>query len=38
LVDGEGKRYAKRDRALTLAELRQSGETAKTVRRLAGFS
>src|SRR5262249_26771946 len=37
LVDREGKRYAKRDRALTLAALREAGESPAEVRRMAGF-
>jgi glutamyl-Q tRNA(Asp) synthetase len=37
LLDREGKRFAKRDRALTLQDLRQSGQEPAAVRRLAGF-
>jgi glutamyl-Q tRNA(Asp) synthetase len=37
LTDAEGKRFAKRDRAMTLAEMRASGMTADQVRVLAGF-
>jgi glutamyl-Q tRNA(Asp) synthetase len=37
LTDAEGKRFAKRDRATTLAEMRASGMTAEQVRALAGY-
>ncbi len=37
LTDADGKRFAKRDRALTLASLRDAGETPETVRAMAGF-
>ena len=37
LVDAEGRRYAKRDRALSLCALRQAGRTPREVRALAGF-
>jgi glutamyl-Q tRNA(Asp) synthetase len=37
LVDREGRRYAKRDRAMTLAELGEAGHTPEAVRRMAGF-
>lgn len=37
LSDAAGRRYAKRDRAATLAELRATGETAEAVRRRLGF-
>jgi len=37
LTDGEGRRYAKRDRALTLRALRQTGRSAAEVRAMAGF-
>ena len=37
LVDAEGRRYAKRDRALTLRSLRAAGRTPQEVRALAGF-
>ncbi|MCF8479409.1 MAG: tRNA glutamyl-Q(34) synthetase GluQRS [Rhodospirillum sp.] len=36
LVDESGKRLAKRDRAMTLAALRESGETPQGVRRRIG--
>jgi glutamyl-Q tRNA(Asp) synthetase len=36
LTDAEGRRYAKRDRALTLRALRQAGRTPAEVRALAG--
>jgi len=35
LVDEQGRRYAKRDRALTLRALREAGKTAAEVRRMA---
>ncbi|HUE18643.1 MAG TPA: tRNA glutamyl-Q(34) synthetase GluQRS [Stellaceae bacterium] len=38
LVDADGKRYAKRDRALTLRALRQSGKPPTEIRALAGFA
>ncbi|MBX3480232.1 MAG: tRNA glutamyl-Q(34) synthetase GluQRS [Caulobacter sp.] len=38
LVGPDGKRYAKRDRAQTLREIRQSGVTASDLRRELGFS
>jgi glutamyl-Q tRNA(Asp) synthetase len=37
LLDREGKRFAKRDRAETLQELRQAGHEPAAVRRMAGF-
>ncbi|CDL00453.1 putative Glutamyl-tRNA synthetase [Magnetospirillum gryphiswaldense MSR-1 v2] len=37
LTDAEGRRYAKRDKALTIASLRQSGHTPIQVQALAGF-
>jgi glutamyl-Q tRNA(Asp) synthetase len=37
LTDETGRRYAKRDRALTLAALRESGRTPEEVRVMAGF-
>jgi glutamyl-Q tRNA(Asp) synthetase len=37
LTDPTGRRYAKRDRALTLEALRQEGKSAAEVRALAGF-
>ncbi|HEY5210759.1 MAG TPA: tRNA glutamyl-Q(34) synthetase GluQRS [Stellaceae bacterium] len=37
LTDASGKRFAKRDRALTLAEMRDAGTTPEQVRAMAGF-
>lgn len=37
LTDGQGRRYAKRDKALTLATLRDAGRTPPEVRAMAGF-
>ena len=37
LTDAAGRRYAKRDRALTLRALREAGRSAKEVRAMAGF-
>lgn len=37
LTDAEGRRFAKRDRAETLRELRSSGATAADLRRELGF-
>jgi glutamyl-Q tRNA(Asp) synthetase len=37
LLDAAGRRYAKRDRALTLAALRAEGRTPQEVRALAGY-
>ena len=36
-LDPAGRRYAKRDRALTLQALREAGKSADEVRALAGF-
>ena len=38
LTDASGRRYAKRDRALTLRALRESGRSPAEVRALAGFA
>jgi len=38
LTDANGKRYAKRDKSLTLRALRQAGMSPDEVRRLAGFT
>lgn len=38
LMDDEGKRFAKRDRASTLHDLRQGGENPETIRRRLGFA
>jgi glutamyl-Q tRNA(Asp) synthetase len=38
LTDASGRRYAKRDRALTLAALRAAGHTPQEVRAMAGFA
>lgn len=38
LTDADGKRFAKRDRSLTLQALRAAGHSAAEVRRLAGFA
>lgn len=38
LLGPDGRRYAKRDRSVTLASLRESGRTAAEVRALAGFA
>ena len=38
LTDASGRRYAKRDRALTLRALREAGRTPAEVRALAGFA
>jgi glutamyl-Q tRNA(Asp) synthetase len=38
LRDAAGRRYAKRDRARTIRDLRESGMTASDVRRMAGYS
>jgi glutamyl-Q tRNA(Asp) synthetase len=38
LTDPSGRRYAKRDRALTLEALRGEGKSAAEVRALAGFA
>ncbi len=37
LTDTAGKRFAKRDRAMTLQEMRAAGTTPEQVRALAGF-
>ena len=37
LLGPDGKRYAKRDRSVTLAELRANGMTAETLKRDLGF-
>ncbi len=37
LTDSEGRRFAKRDRALTLRAMREAGSSAAEVRRRAGF-
>lgn len=37
LTDETGKRFAKRDRSLTLASLREDGKTADEVRAMVGF-
>ncbi|MBI3444767.1 MAG: tRNA glutamyl-Q(34) synthetase GluQRS [Magnetospirillum sp.] len=37
LTDAQGRRYAKRDRSLTLRSLREAGKTPEEVRILAGF-
>jgi glutamyl-Q tRNA(Asp) synthetase len=38
LTDATGRRYAKRDRALTIAALREAGHSPAEVRALAGFA
>jgi glutamyl-Q tRNA(Asp) synthetase len=38
LTDAQGRRFAKRDQALTLRSLRASGATAAEVRRRVGFA
>jgi glutamyl-Q tRNA(Asp) synthetase len=37
LLDAQGRRFAKRDRAPTLAALRAAGRSAAEIRALAGF-
>jgi glutamyl-Q tRNA(Asp) synthetase len=37
LTDESGRRYAKRDRAVTIASLRAAGHTPQRVREMAGF-
>lgn len=37
LVDETGRRFAKRDKALTLRSLRQAGRSAEEVRKMAGW-
>lgn len=38
LTDEDGKRYAKRDKALTLQALREAGKSPADVRAMAGFT
>lgn len=38
MTDANGRRFAKRDRALTIRALREAGKTPAEVRALAGFS
>jgi glutamyl-Q tRNA(Asp) synthetase len=38
LTDAAGRRYAKRDRSLTIAALREAGHGAAEVRRMAGYA
>jgi len=38
LTDESGKRFAKRDKSLTLQALREAGKTPDQVRAMAGFS
>ena len=38
LTDDHGKRFAKRDKSLTLRALREAGKTPDEVRALAGFT
>lgn len=38
LTDAQGRRYAKRDRSLTLRALREAGRTREEVRGMAGFT
>jgi glutamyl-Q tRNA(Asp) synthetase len=38
LQDETGKRFAKRDNAVTLAEIRETGTTADEIRRHLGFA
>ncbi len=38
LLDGEGKRLAKRDRSTTIRDLRAAGRTPEEVRKMAGAS
>lgn len=38
LTGPDGRRYAKRDRSVTLAELRAGGTTAEALRNELGFS
>jgi len=35
--DATGRRYAKRDKALTLRALRQAGKTPQDVRSMVGY-
>jgi glutamyl-Q tRNA(Asp) synthetase len=37
LTDAHGRRFAKRDRALTLRAMREAGSSPAGVRRQAGF-
>ena len=37
LTDASGRRYAKRDRALTIRALREAGHSPQAVRKMAGF-
>lgn len=37
LTDGDGRRFAKRDRSLTLQAMREAGKSAADVRAAAGF-
>jgi glutamyl-Q tRNA(Asp) synthetase len=37
LTDAQGRRFAKRDRALTIAALREAGHGPEAVRAMAGF-
>ena len=37
LVDADGKRFAKRDKAVTIQSLREDGQSADAVRAAAGF-
>ena len=38
LTGPDGRRYAKRDRSLTLLSLQESGHSPEEVRRMAGFT
>lgn len=38
LTDADGKRFAKRDKAMTLRSLRESGQTPADVRRMIGWT
>jgi glutamyl-Q tRNA(Asp) synthetase len=38
LTDASGRRFAKRDRAVTIAALREAGRSPKEVRAMAGFA
>lgn len=38
LAGPDGKRFAKRDKSVTLASLREAGHTAEAVRTMAGFA
>ena len=37
LLDEQGKRFAKRDKSVTLRALREAGKSADDIRRMAGF-